>query len=204
MTTTPAARVLALTVSLTCAAAAQTVAPASSTVSAQPVFKAESRLVVLHVSVRDRGGRYITGLGKEAFTVIDDGRPQTLEMLTGDDVPASVGLLIDNSSSMGPVRERVVAASTAFASNSHPQDEVFVLTFNEHVRQAWAPTPIAQTSPEVFARTVGQAITARGMTAIHDGILEGLKVGRRGAHARQVGAAVGPGGRARPSRRPAR
>jgi Ca-activated chloride channel family protein len=195
MVITPAVRVLALTASLTCAAAAQTAAPAPSTPPAdQPVFKAESRLVVLHVSVRDRSGRYITGLDKNAFTVIDDGQPQTLEMFSGDEVPASVGLLIDNSNSMGPVRERVVAASTAFAANSHRQDEVFVLTFNEHVRQAWPPTIIADTRPELFASTVGQAITARGMTAIYDGILEGLKIVRRGAHTRQVLILVSDGG----------
>jgi VWFA-related protein len=194
MIITPAVRVLALTVSLTCAAAAQTVAPASPAAPGQPVFKAESRLVVLHVSVRDRSGRYITGLGKDAFTVIDDGQPQALEMFSADEVPASVGLLIDNSNSMGPVREQVVAASRAFAANSHPQDEVFVLTFNEHVRQAWLPTVIADTPPELFARTVGQAVTARGMTAIHDGILEGLKIVRRGVHTRQVLILVSDGG----------
>ena len=74
-----------------------------------------SELVVLHVSVRDRGGRYITGLTRDAFTVIDDGKPQTLEMFSADEVPASVGFLIDNSNSMRPSRERVIASSVAFA-----------------------------------------------------------------------------------------
>jgi hypothetical protein len=37
----------------------------------RPTFRSSSELVVLHVSVRDRGGRYITGLAKDAFTVID-------------------------------------------------------------------------------------------------------------------------------------
>ena len=73
----------------------------------RPTFKAESELVVLHVSVRDGNGRYITGLDRDAFTVIDDGKPQTLEMFSGDEVPASVGFLIDNSNSMHPNRERV-------------------------------------------------------------------------------------------------
>ena len=59
--------------------------------SPQPTFRATSELVVLHVSVRDRGGRYITGLTKDAFTVIDDAKPQTLEMFSADEVPASVG-----------------------------------------------------------------------------------------------------------------
>ena len=76
---------------------------------------ASSELVVLHVSVRDRGGRYITGLTRDAFTVIDDAKPQTIEMFSADEVPASVGFLIDNSNSMRPSRERVVASAVAFA-----------------------------------------------------------------------------------------
>ena len=169
----------------------QTVAPVPS---AQPVFKAESQLVVLHVSVRDRGGRYVTGLGKDAFTVIDDSQPQTIAMFSGEDVPASVGLVIDNSNSMAPSRERVIAAAVAFAKNSHPQDEVFALTVNEHVREAWAPAIIAETRPEQFAVAMAKAITARGMTALHDGVAEGLRRVQRGIHTRQVLILVSDGG----------
>ena len=157
-------------------------------VSAQerPTFKTESELVVLHVSVRDGGGRYISGLERDAFTVIDDGKPQTLEMFSGDDVPASVGFLIDNSNSMRPNRERVIASAVEFARHSHPKDEVFVMTFNEHVRPAFGPAIIGDMAPAVFAAAMSRAITARGMTAIYDGILEGLKHVGRGAHTRQV------------------
>lgn len=157
-------------------------------VSAQerPTFKAESELVVLHVSVRDGGGRYITGLQRDAFTVIDDGRPQTLEMFSGDEVPASVGLLIDNSNSMRPNRERVIASAVEFARHSHPKDEIFVTTFNEHVRPAFGPAVINEMNPAVFASAMSQAITARGMTAIYDGILGGLTRVSSGLHSRQV------------------
>ena len=152
----------------------------------RPTFRSKSELVVLHVSVRDRGGRYITGLGKEAFTVIDDGKPQTLEMFSADEVPATVGFLIDNSNSMRPNRERVVASAVAFARNSHPQDEIFVLTFNEKVRRAWGPSVVAETDPETFTSTMLTAITARGMTAIYDGIIGGLEWLGKARHTRQV------------------
>ena len=66
-------------------------------------------------------------------------------MFSGEDVPASIGLVIDNSNSMAPSRERVIAAAVEFARNSHPEDEVFALTFNEHVREAWAPAIIGDT-----------------------------------------------------------
>lgn len=173
------------------APAGQTVAPIGGQ---RPVFKAEARLVVLHVSVRDRGGRYLTGLTKDAFTVIDDGQPQALEMFSADDVPASVGLLIDNSNSMGPSRERVIAAVSAFARHSHPQDEVFVLTVNEHVREAWAPALIADTPPWLFEAAMTKAITARGMTALYDGVAEGLRRVHLGTHTRQVLIVVSDGG----------
>lgn len=152
----------------------------------QPTFKAESNLVVLHVSVRDRGGRYVTGLERDAFTVIDDGKPQTLEMFSGDEVPASVGFLIDNSNSMRANREHVIASAVEFARHSHPKDEIFVLTFNEEVRHAFGPVRISDMNTGVFGSVMSRAITARGMTAIYDGILEGLRRVSQGVHTRQV------------------
>ena len=152
----------------------------------RPTFKAESELVVLHVSVRDRRGRYITGLERGAFTVIDDGKPQTLEMFSGDEVPASVGFLIDNSNSMRPNRDRVIASAVEFAKHSHPKDEIFVVTFNEHVLPVFGPVVVREMNMGEFGSSMSQAITARGMTAIYDGILDGLRRVGRGQHTRQV------------------
>jgi Ca-activated chloride channel family protein len=152
----------------------------------RPTFKASSELVVMHVSVRDRGGRYITGLSKDAFTVIDDAKPQTLEMFSADEVPATVGFLIDNSNSMRASRERVVAAAVAFAQHSHPQDEIFALTFNEAVRDAWRPTVVSDINTATFANAMSSAIVARGMTAIYDGIMAGIDRLASARHTRQV------------------
>ena len=152
----------------------------------RPTFKAESELVVLHVSVRDRGGRYVSGLDRDAFTVIDDGKPQQLEMFSADEVPASIGFLIDNSNSMHPNRERVIAAAVEFARHSHPKDEIFVMTFNEQVRHAFGPAVAGEMNPTTFRAVMAQAIGARGMTAIYDGILAGLKRVGEGGQTRQV------------------
>ncbi|HYE88929.1 MAG TPA: VWA domain-containing protein [Vicinamibacterales bacterium] len=160
----------------------------------QPVFRASSELVVLHVSVRDRGGRYIKGLTRDAFTVIDAAKPQTLTMFSAEEVPASVGVLVDNSNSMRPSRDRVIASSVAFARNSHPQDEIFVLTFNETVRRAWGPAIVAETDPAKFGAAMDTAIVARGMTAIYDGILSGLSQLQHARHTRQVLIVVSDGG----------
>jgi VWFA-related protein len=160
----------------------------------RPTFKSNSELVVMHVSVRDRNGRYVTGLTQDAFTVIDDGKPQSLEMFSAEEVPASVVFLIDNSNSMLPNRDRVVASAVEFAKHSHPQDEIFVLTFNETVRSAWGPRLVADTDPKTFAAAMSDAIVARGMTAIYDGILGGLSRLEHAKHTRQVLIVVSDGG----------
>ena len=154
--------------------------------TSQPVFKAESELVVLHVSVRDGGGRYVTGLPRDAFTIIDDGKPQTIEMFSADEVPASIAFLIDNSNSMRPNRERVIASAAEFIGHAHPSDELFVLTFNEEVRHAFGPALAGQIDRSRFVSAMSQAIAARGMTAIYDGILAGLKRLLNSQHSRQV------------------
>lgn len=160
----------------------------------QPTFRAESELVVLHVSVRDRGGRYVTGLTRDDFVVIDNGRPQSIEMFSADEVPASVAVLVDNSNSMRPNREQVITAAVEFARHSHPLDEIFVLTFNDQVRHAWGPTRAGETDPGRFASAMSQAIVAHGMTAIYDGLTAGLQRLSAATHTRQVLIVVSDGG----------
>lgn len=166
----------------------------ASTPQDRPTFRSNSELVVMHVSVRDRGGRYITGLQKDAFTVIDDGKPQTLEMFSAEEVPATVGFLIDNSNSMRPSRERVVASTTSFVKNSHPQDEIFVLTFNDIVRRAWGPSIVETMNTDAFSQTMLGQIVANGMTAVYDGVVAGLDWLSRAKHTRQVLILVSDGG----------
>lgn len=169
--------------------------PASPALPVPPAqFRASSELVVLHVSVRDRRGRYIAGLTKDAFTVIDDAKPQTLEMFSADAVPASVGFLIDNSNSMRPSRGRVIASAVAFAKNAHPQDEIFALTFNDTVRDAFGPQVVHDLDPAAFARAMSESIVARGMTAIYDGLAAGLQRLEQARHTRQVLIVVSDGG----------
>jgi Ca-activated chloride channel family protein len=160
----------------------------------QPVFSAKSELVVLHASVQDSRGRYVSGLGKEAFRVFENGEAQDIAMFSGEDVPATIGVLIDNSGSMQPSREMVVAGALAFSGTSHPEDEILVLTFNEHVRHAWGPVVVNQTTPAIFKSTVARAITATGMTAVYDAIVEGLNRVRNGKHSRQVLIVISDGG----------
>ena len=94
-------------------------------------FSSESELVVLHVAVRDKRGGYVGGLEQDAFRVSENKQPQTISFFNSQDAPVTVGLLIDSSGSMAPNREMVIAASMAFSKAMNPQDEFFVLGFNE-------------------------------------------------------------------------
>jgi Ca-activated chloride channel homolog len=94
------------------------------------VFRTDSRLVVLNVSVFDRDGKVVRGLPQSAFRVFEDGAPQKVSVFRQEDVPVSLGLIIDSSASMGPKRERVAAAALDMVRASNPEDEVFVVHFN--------------------------------------------------------------------------
>src|SRR5688572_18525208 len=108
---------------------------ATQTGSAQepPTFSSESELVVLHVAVRDRKGGYVGGLAQDAFRVLENKQPQPISFFNNQDAPVTVGLLIDSSGSMAPNRNLVIAAAMAFSKAMNPQDEFFVLGFNENI-----------------------------------------------------------------------
>ena len=98
-----------------------------------PPFRAETRLVVLHATVTNGRGELMTNLDQGAFTVQENSRRQPITLFRRDDVPISVGLLIDNSGSMRLLRAKVEAAALAFARASNPDDEIFVVNFADTV-----------------------------------------------------------------------
>ena len=77
--------------------------------------------MVLHVTVKDKQGRYVGGLPQDAFSILEDGRPQNVSFFTAEDAPVTVGLLVDNSGSMQNNRDLVLAAATAFVERSNPR-----------------------------------------------------------------------------------
>lgn len=145
------------------------------------VVSARTELVTLTVSVVDRRGGFVTGLRPEHFTVYDSGEPQTIQIFTSEDVPATIGLVIDSSGSMRGRRAEVTAAATAFAGLSHPLDEFFTLNFNEDV---WLglPPDVAFTEDMDELGAALSAAPAYGMTALYDAVdraLDHLQLGRR-------------------------
>ena len=136
-------------------------------------------LVVLPVIVTDRKGKVVSGLGAESFHVFEDGRPQQIALFEPEDVPVTVGLAIDNSGSMRSKRPEVAAAAVEFAQSSNPQDQMFVVNFNQTVSMG-LPKGVPFTSDVTQLLGAVSRNRAFGNTALYDGLavaLEHLKAG---------------------------
>jgi VWFA-related protein len=168
--------------------------PTSAQSSQPPTFTSSADLVVLHVSVQDRDGGYVSDLSQDAFAIFEDGLPQTIAQFVNQDTPVTVGLLIDNSISMRESRELVIAAAAEFADAGHPNDERFALAFNEHVVPVLPESAPFTSDTAVLRSALGRAIIARGRTALFDALVAGLSYAERGAHQRRVLVAISDGG----------
>jgi Ca-activated chloride channel homolog len=160
----------------------------------RPTFTSQAELVVLHVTVKDRRGAYVTDLSKDAFTVFEDERPNPIGVFTAADSPVTVGLIIDSSGSMREGRRHVLAAAAAFASASHPQDDLFAVTFNESVRDVLPATAPFTSDPAVLQAGLDRTIRSYGRTALYDAIRRGLAYVEAGRHPRRVLVLVADGG----------
>jgi len=94
-------------------------------------FRTDTRLVDLHATVVDKEGRLLLDLPQSAFTVYENGVKQQIKVFRREDVPVSLGLVIDNSASMIPKRARVGSAAMGLVAASNPEDEVFIMNFND-------------------------------------------------------------------------
>ena len=143
----------------------------AGTLSAQkseetPTFRTDTRLVVLPVTVIDKSGRLITTLPESAFQVFENGVPQKVKQFKREDVPVSMGLVIDNSGSMRDKRQKVAAAAVALVKDSNKEDEAFVVNFND---DAYLDTPDFTNDIKVLDQALSR-IDSRGGTAMRDAI----------------------------------
>ena len=138
-----------------------------------PVFRSESDLVVLHVNVFDGRSDAVPDLPQEAFSVLDDGKPQNISFFNSADVPVSVGLVVDNSGSMIARQKMVIGGSVAFTQASHPEDELFAVIFNENVRFGLPPTMPFTQSRAMMQAALGRYLPG-GKTALHDAVVAAI------------------------------
>ncbi len=133
--------------------------------------------VQLPISVLDKDGRPVNGLTKNDFAIFEDNVQQQIKVFKHEDIPLSLGLVIDNSGSMRNKRERVNSAALTFARESNPEDETFIVNFDD-----------AAYLEQDFTGSIGDLIDAldnidtRGETALYDAVylsVDHVKAGKK-------------------------
>ena len=130
----------------------------------------ETDLVVLHAVVTDRASRPITDLKQDYFKVFEDNVEQKLKIFKREDIPVSVGMVVDNSGSMRDKRKGVNTAALKFVRSSNPKDEVFIVNFND---ESFLDTDF--TDSVSLLEEALEKIDARGGTAFYDALDLALK-----------------------------
>ncbi len=148
--------------------------PSSAAVAAaQAKITSTTTLVVLPVNVTDAKGAFVSGLKPQNFKIFEDSRLQGITLFKEEDTPVTVGLIVDHSRSMGPKLSAVALAVNAFAHSSNPEDEMFVVDFNEKVSvELMRGKPFTHDAAEL--QQALSAVSAQGQTALYDAVSEGL------------------------------
>jgi Ca-activated chloride channel homolog len=130
------------------------------------VFRKQVEEVVLHATVVDDKQRIVTSLDKGDFNVYEDGHPQTITSFRHEDIPVAMGIVVDNSGSMREKRQKVNAAALNLVRSSNPNDEVFIVNFNDEYYLDQDFTSNIKKLQEGLEK-----IEARGGTALYDAVV---------------------------------
>ncbi|MBI4905556.1 MAG: VWA domain-containing protein [Acidobacteria bacterium] len=145
-------------------------------------FRSDTSLVVLHASVMDKSGKLLTSLPKDSFRVFENNVEQTITRFLREDIPVSMGLVIDNSGSMKDKRQKVEAAALDLVKASNKKDEVFIVNFND---EAYLDVPFTNDIKKMEEGLT--QINSRGGTAMRDAISMSIdEVKERGKRDKKV------------------
>lgn len=139
-------------------------------------LKSETDMTLVGVSVTDPLGRLVTGLEQEDFRVFENGSEQEIVHFASEDVPVSIGVIFDMSGSMTDKIEKSRKAAVQFFRTANPQDEFFLVDFND---RAELVSQFTSSVDQLQDRLLYTA--AHGLTALYDGVYLGLSQ-MRGAH----------------------
>ena len=156
-------------------------------------LKLNANMVILSATVLDRQKALVSGLGKDDFHIYEDGVLQQINHFSHEDIPVTVGILVDNSGSMGTKRDDVIAAAMAFARSSNPQDQMFVVNFNDRVSFG-LPANMPFTDRQEQLQRALSGIDAIGQTSLYDGIAAGLDHLKQGSRDKKVLILISDGG----------
>ena len=146
-------------------------------------IKVDVNLVVLHTTVLDDRQRFADGLKQENFRIFEDKVEQKLSVFKREDVPVSMGLVIDNSGSMREKRPRVNEAALTLVQASNPRDEAFVVNFNDDFYLD-LDKDFTSSIPEL--KEALERIDSRGSTALRDAIIGSLDHLKKGSKDKKV------------------
>jgi Ca-activated chloride channel family protein len=139
-------------------------------------------LITLNVTVTDSYGRYVKGLDKSAFNILDEKVPQQISHFSDDDSPASIGILFDLSGSMsGDKIARAREALSRFIQTSHDSDEYFLIGFNSRAQLLLDKT---RNSDAILDKLT--FVQTRGQTALYDAAYLGVEKVARGTHPKRA------------------
>lgn len=139
-------------------------------------------LITLTVTVTDTYGRYVSGLSKNAFAILDEKQPQEITYFSDDDAPVSVGILFDVSGSMsGDKVKKARDALAKFIQTSHNSDEYFLIGFNSR-----AQLLIDKTRDGDAVLDKLTFVQTRGNTALYDACYLGVEKVQRGTHPKRA------------------
>jgi len=173
---------------------AQLQPPAPSPMASGPFqISVNVDLVVLYASVRDRKGGFTSDLRQHDFEVSEDGVRQSIRLFRHEDIPVTVGLVVDHSGSMLPKLSDVLAAARTFVNSSSPQDQMFVVNFNERVTMG-LPAAVGFTNRvEELEQAISQA-PAAGRTALYDAVVKAQERLQAGSRDKKVLIIISDGG----------
>jgi Ca-activated chloride channel family protein len=146
-------------------------------------------LALVNVTVTDPYNRVVTGLGPDNFRIFEDKVEQEVVNFSSEDVPASIGVILDLSGSMADKLGRAKEATLQFLKAANPQDEFFLIGFNDRVQLLNRFTDDVET---LQARML--TISAKGATALLDAIYLGLTQMKDAHYSRRALLIISDGG----------
>jgi Ca-activated chloride channel homolog len=138
-------------------------------------------LVMMYTSAFDSTGRFVSGLKQEQYKVFEDGVEQKISSFAQEDVPVTMGILLDLSGSMSKSTEKVNNAALAFIRASNPDDQVFLVGINDEAELIQDFTSDIDEIQDSLDNTV-----VAGQTILYDGIHLGVEKAHAGNRAKKA------------------
>jgi len=152
-------------------------------------IRVDTTLVLVPVAVTDPMSRFVTGLDKENFKVFEDKIEQEVSQFSSEDAPMSVGIVFDTSGSMGNKLQRSREAVKEFMKTANPQDEFFLIRFNDRPEMVSGFTADTE---EIQSRLT--FTEAKGRTALLDGVYMAMNQMKKARNPRKAILIISDGG----------